>query len=577
VRRGSNRTRCASTAARSTGRSPISGSATSSSGASVRLIPPHSTTTTAVRERFTRTTGSCNAPGGSSNQSIFPTLEAALERDGFETSPVSNSGAVAYGFRANRDNLAIQVQSLDTGTEVRFFYGPCVPRPTIELAKDGLPLATGGLYFPRSLACSGGRIALTQDRLQRCALSPATQLLSSLVAESIPTHSEGPSLGMTCFLNARSSETDLMAATMDAFRSNLDELDRRSTELDHLMGDPAVATNPERLMELGRERADLDPVVSAWRAHQATEASIAETRLMASDTDREMAEMAQEELQSLQRQLDATEARIRGLLVPKDPNDEKNVIVEVRAGTGGDEAALFAADLFRMYSRYAERQRWKIEILSSTETDGGGFREVIFEVRGKGAYSYLRYESGVHRVQRVPATESQGRIHTSTASVAVLPEAEEVDIQINDNDLRIDVYRSTGHGGQSVNTTDSAVRITHIPTNIVVTCQDEKSQLKNKIKAMTVLRSRLYDMEQQRLATERGDVRRSQIGSGERSEKIRTYNYPQDRVTDHRIKRSLSNIPAVMSGEIDGLVQDLRSADESERLADAGLVEDTAA
>ena len=364
---------------------------------------------------------------------------------------------------------------------------------------------------------------------------------------------------------------------MSSFLTTLSELERRYNELDHVMSDPAVATDRTKLMEYGRERAELDGIVTAYREYRVIERQIAEAQEMVSEGDRDLAEMVQEELRSLKTQQENLVAGLRSMLVPKDPNDDKNVIVEVRAGTGGDEAALFASDLFRMYTRYAERQRWKVEILSSTETDGGGFREVIFEVSGKGAYSHLRYESGVHRVQRVPTTESQGRIHTSTASVAVLPEAEEVDIQINDNDLRIDVYRSTGHGGQSVNTTDSAVRLTHLPTGIVVTCQDEKSQLKNKLKAMTVLRTRLYEIEQTRMSQERGDERRSQIGTGERSEKIRTYNFPQDRITDHRIKLNVSNIPAVLDGMIDQLVSELRSVDEAERLRDAGLEEVTAA
>jgi peptide chain release factor 1 len=309
---------------------------------------------------------------------------------------------------------------------------------------------------------------------------------------------------------------------------------------------------------LGREQAELQEPVAVYQQLQSVEAQLTETRELLTDgADEELRELAREEADELSRRRAGLMAQLTDLLRPRDPNDTRDVIVEIRGGTGGDEASLFAADLFRMYLRYAEGRRWKVEVLNSSETDLGGYKEVIFEVAGRGAYSRLKYESGVHRVQRVPATEASGRIHTSTATVAVLPEVDDVEIDVNEADLRIDVYRSSGHGGQSVNTTDSAVRITHLPTGLVVTCQDEKSQLKNKVRAMSVLRARLYDMEQQRAHAEQAEARRAQVGTGERAEKIRTYNFPQNRVTDHRIGLTLHNLDRMMAGDLDPLIEPL--------------------
>ncbi len=350
----------------------------------------------------------------------------------------------------------------------------------------------------------------------------------------------------------------------------LGELTARHEELTQLMAQPETATNPELLARYGRELARLQPIVAALRERDGLADSLASARALLEDADPEVRAMARDEITALEERQAAVEAQLRRLLVPRDPNDDRDVILEIRAGTGGDEASLFAADLYRMYGRYAESRRWQVDILSSSESGSGGFKEVIAEVIGDGAYSRLKFESGVHRVQRVPVTEASGRIHTSTATVAVLPEAEEVEVEIDESDLRIETYRSSGPGGQSVNTTDSAVRITHMPTGLVVAIQDEKSQHKNRAKALSVLRARLLEAQRARQAEERGEVRRAQVGTGERSEKIRTYNFPDDRVTDHRIGLTVHNLPGLLAGDLDRVIEPLAEADQADRLAAAG-------
>ena len=348
----------------------------------------------------------------------------------------------------------------------------------------------------------------------------------------------------------------------------LDSIRIRYEELEAEMNNPFVVEDQTKFRKLMKEHSDLTPIVEAYRGYRSAKQDIEDSLLLLEEeSDEEMRDLAKEELADARKRVEELEQEIKILLLPKDPNDDKNVFVEVRAGAGGDEAALFAAELYRMYARFAERNRWKTELISVNENGIGGFKEAVFMISGQGAFSKLKYESGVHRVQRVPATESGGRIHTSTATVAIMPEAEDVDVQIDMNDCKFDVFRASGNGGQCVNTTDSAVRLTHIPTGIVISCQDEKSQLKNKDKALKVLRARLYELECQKKQDAEAEARRSQIGTGDRSEKIRTYNFPQGRVTDHRIKLTLYKIDSIMDGDIYEVLDSLIAADQSAKLA----------
>jgi peptide chain release factor 1 len=350
----------------------------------------------------------------------------------------------------------------------------------------------------------------------------------------------------------------------------LRKVEERHAELGRLLADPEVTRDPRRLRDLAKERAALDQTMAALADYRRAEATLRDDEAALASGDTELADLARTELPELKTRLAALEASLKKLLLPRDPDDDKNVIVEIRAGTGGDEASLFAADLYRMYSKFAERRGWKQEVLSSSPSGVGGFKEIIVQLSGDGVYRQMKFESGVHRVQRVPDTEASGRIHTSAATVAVLPEVEDVDVDVQEKDLRIDVYRAGGPGGQGVNTTDSAVRITHLPTGLVVTCQDERSQIKNRAKALKVLRARLYDARLQEQQAKYAAQRKSQVSTGDRSAKVRTYNFPQSRVTDHRINYTAHNLPAVIEGDLDALSEALLEADMAERLEALG-------
>ena len=348
----------------------------------------------------------------------------------------------------------------------------------------------------------------------------------------------------------------------------LEDLVIRYEEVMGELQEPDVANDATRFRNLMKEQSDLAPIVEAFKEYKQCKQNVEDSLMMLEEeSDEEMRELAKEELNESKNRIEELEKEMKILLLPKDPNDEKNVIVEIRAGAGGDEAALFAAEIYRMYVHYAEGRHWKVEMISLNENGIGGFKECVFMISGQGAYSRLKYESGVHRVQRVPETESGGRIHTSTITVAIMPEAEEVDVELDMNDCKFDVFRASGNGGQCVNTTDSAVRLTHIPTGIVISCQDEKSQLKNKDKALKVLRARLYELELAKQHDAEAEARKSQVGTGDRSEKIRTYNFPQGRVTDHRIKLTLHKLDSILNGDIDEIIDSLIAADQTAKLA----------